>query len=83
MGFSRGGQAVLYASLKRFQRMHGPEGLEFAAYIPFYPACFTTYVDDENVSTKPIRIHHGTADNYVPVAPSAATWSACARPAGT
>jgi len=69
MGFSRGGQAVLYASLKRFQRMHGPEGLEFAAYIPFYPSCFTTYVDDENVSAKPIRIHHGTADDYVPVAP--------------
>jgi dienelactone hydrolase len=69
MGFSRGGQSVLYASLKRFQRMHGPEGLEFAAYLPFYPSCVTTYVDDENVSDKPIRIHHGAADDYVPVAP--------------
>ncbi len=37
MGFSRGGQSVLYASLKRFQRMHGPAGLEFAAYVAFYP----------------------------------------------
>jgi dienelactone hydrolase len=69
MGFSRGGQAVLYAAMKRFQRMHGPEGLAFAAYIPFYPSCFTTYVDDENVSDKPIRIHHGVADDYVPIGP--------------
>jgi dienelactone hydrolase len=69
MGFSRGGQAALYASVKRFQRMHGPANLEFAAYIPFYPDCMTTYRDDEDVSDKPIRIFHGTADNWDPVAP--------------
>ena len=69
MGFSRGGQAVLYAAMKRFQRMHGPEGIEFAAYVPLYPACFTNYIDDENLSDKPIRIHHGIADDYVPVGP--------------
>ena len=69
MGFSRGGQATLYASLKRFERMHGPEGATFAAYLPFYPPCFTTYIGDEDVSDKPIRIFHGAADDYVPVAP--------------
>jgi len=69
MGFSRGGQATLYASLKRFERMHGVEGVTFAGYVPFYPPCFTTYVEDENVSDKPIRIFHGSADDYVPVAP--------------
>ena len=69
MGFSRGGQATLYASLKRFERMHGPEGATFAGYLPFYPPCFTSYIDDENVSDKPIRIFHGSADDYVPVAP--------------
>jgi dienelactone hydrolase len=69
MGFSRGGQATLYASLKRFQRMHAPEGMTFAAYVPFYAPCFTTYIADEDVSDKPIRMFHGSADNYVPVAP--------------
>jgi Dienelactone hydrolase family len=69
MGFSRGGQATLYASLKRFERMYGPEGATYAAYVPFYAPCFTTYIGDEDVSDKPIRLYHGTADNYVPVAP--------------
>ncbi|HVI63644.1 MAG TPA: dienelactone hydrolase family protein [Bradyrhizobium sp.] len=69
MGFSRGGQATLYASLKRFEQMYGPEGATFAAYAPFYAPCFTTYIGDEDVSDKPIRLFHGTADNYVPVAP--------------
>src|SRR5215831_12754252 len=69
MGFSRGGQATLYASLKRFERMYGPEGATFAAYVPFYAPCFTTYIGDEDVSDKPIRLFHGTADDYVPVAP--------------
>jgi dienelactone hydrolase len=70
MGFSRGGQAALYASVKRFQRMHGPaSGRDFAAYIPFYASCGTKFVDDDEVSPNPIRMFHGAADNYVPVAP--------------
>jgi dienelactone hydrolase len=69
LGFSRGGQSVLYAGLRRFQKMHGPIGLEFAAYIPFYPSCNTRFRDDENITAKPIRIHHGLADNYVPIGP--------------
>jgi dienelactone hydrolase len=68
MGFSRGGRA-LYASLKRFQRMHGPVGQEFAAYIAFYPPCYATFRDDEDVADKPIRIFIGSADDYVPVGP--------------
>ncbi len=69
MGFSRGGQAALYASVQRFQRMHGPTGLEYAAYITFYAACNTTFREDGGVTDRPIRIHHGAADDYVPVAP--------------
>lgn len=69
MGFSRGGQAALYASVKRFQRMHSSAGQEFAAYIPFYPGCNTAFKEDEDVANKPIRLFHGDADDYVPVAP--------------
>jgi dienelactone hydrolase len=69
MGFSRGGQATLYASLKRFQTMHGPRGVEFAAYLPFYANCGTTFIDDGDVAARPIRLFHGSADDYVPVAP--------------
>jgi dienelactone hydrolase len=70
MGFSRGGQGALYSGMKRFQRMHGPtSGREFAAYVALYPTCSTVFLDDEDVTSKPIRIFHGSADNYVPVGP--------------
>ena len=69
MGFSRGAQSALYASLKRFQKMHAVSSQEFAAYLPFYAACGTTYLEDEDVASKPIRLFHGIADDYVPVAP--------------
>jgi dienelactone hydrolase len=65
MGFSRGGQGVLYATMKRFQKMHSTAGAAFAASIPFYPECDTAFVDDENVDDIPIRIFHGIADDYV------------------
>jgi dienelactone hydrolase len=69
MGFSKGGFVALYASLTRFQRMHGPAAIEFAAYLPFYPPCNITFIDDEQVSDRPIRIFHGTADDYTPIEP--------------
>jgi dienelactone hydrolase len=69
MGFSRGGRVALYASLKRFQRLHGAADVEFAAYLPFYAPCNTTYIDDGEVSDRPIRLFHGAVDDYVPVAP--------------
>ena len=68
MGFSRGGQAALYASVKRFHKLWNKSGAEFAAYIAFYPDCATTYQTDADVAEKPIRIFHGTPDNYNPVA---------------
>lgn len=68
MGFSRGGQAALYASVRRFQAMWNKSGVEFAAYIPFYPDCATTYDGDTETGDRPIRIFHGTPDTYNPVA---------------
>jgi dienelactone hydrolase len=67
-GFSRGGQAALYASLKRFHQLWNKSGIGFAAYIPFYPDCATTFVSDTDVAERPIRIHAGTPDDYNPVA---------------
>jgi dienelactone hydrolase len=68
MGFSRGGQATLYASLDRFNKLWNKSGVQFAAYIPFYPDCSTTYATDTEVAARPIRIFHGTPDDYNPVA---------------
>jgi len=68
MGFSRGGQAALYASLERFNKLWNKSGLQFAGYIPFYPDCSTTYASDTEVASRPIRIFHGTPDDYNPVA---------------
>ena len=68
MGFSRGGQAALYASLDRFHKLWNKSGAQFAAYIPFYPDCSTSYATDTETVARPIRIYHGTADDYNPVA---------------
>ena len=68
MGFSRGGQAALYASLDRFNKLWNRSGVQLAGYIPFYPDCSTTYLTDTEVAARPIRIFHGTPDDYNPVA---------------
>ena len=67
MGFSRGGQAALYASLERFHKLWNKSGAQFAAYIPFYPDCSTSYATDTETVARPIRIYHGTPDDYNPV----------------
>jgi dienelactone hydrolase len=69
MGFSRGGQAALYATLRRFQRMWNPSGIDPAAYIALYAPCITTYIDDTEVTNDPIRIFHGRSDDWVEIAP--------------
>jgi dienelactone hydrolase len=69
MGFSRGGQATLYATLKRFQKMWNRSGIDPAAYIALYAPCITTYIDDTQVTDHPIRIFHGTSDDWVEIAP--------------
>jgi dienelactone hydrolase len=69
MGFSRGGQAALYSSLKRFQRLWNPGGIEPSAYIALYPPCVTNYIADTEVSDHPIRMFHGISDDYVKIGP--------------
>ncbi len=70
MGFSKGGFAALYSSMKRFQNLWSTPGAEFSAYIAFYTRCDTPFLEDENVSGHPIRLFHGSADDYVPVEPA-------------
>ena len=68
MGFSRGGQSTLYSSMTRFQKMWNPRA-KFAAHIPLYASCSTTFIGDTDVSPAPIRQFHGLADDYVPIGP--------------
>ena len=67
IGFSRGGQATLYASLKRFHQMWNKSGVDFVAYLPFYPDCMTTYIGDTDIENWPIRIFGGARDDYNPI----------------
>lgn len=72
IGFSRGGQTALYAALQRFHALWNDSGAAFAGYLPFYPDCATRYREDTQVVDRPIRIHHGTADDYDTLAHCAA-----------
>ncbi|MGB6658144.1 MAG: dienelactone hydrolase family protein [Xanthobacteraceae bacterium] len=81
MGFSRGGQATLYASLKRFQKMWNPSGIDPAVYVALYAPCITTYIDDTQVSDHPIRIFHGRTDDWVEVTPCRAYFERLKRTA--
>jgi dienelactone hydrolase len=69
MGFSKGGTAAVYSSLVRFNKMHGVQGLTFAAHIGMYSSCSTTYLDETATTGKPIRFYHGASDDSVPVEP--------------
>ncbi|MBL8270155.1 dienelactone hydrolase family protein [Steroidobacter sp.] len=69
MGFSRGGQAALYAAVQRFRHMHGPTSGDFAGNLSFYPACHTRYRDDQRLVDRPVHVLHGVADDLNPIAP--------------
>lgn len=72
MGFSRGGQAALYASLKRFDAAWNRSGVTPALYLPVYPDCSIRFRDDTAVVDRPIRMFGGSGDDYNPAATCAA-----------
>ncbi len=64
LGFSVGGKASLYSSVNRFQQLWNTSGIEFAAYLSFYPACNIRFEKDMDISDNPIRIFHGALDEW-------------------
>jgi dienelactone hydrolase len=67
MGHSFGGRTALWSSLRRAQDAY--DGTPFAGYVAFYPAtCFIQLEDEVEVAGGPIRILHGTDDDWTPIA---------------
>ena len=69
LGFSKGAVPAIYSSNQRFRKMYGSSTVEFAAHIGLYTPCNITFKDDERSTGRPIRMHHGIADDYVSIEP--------------
>jgi dienelactone hydrolase len=69
MGFSKGAVPAVYSSNERFRKLYDPANAKFAAHIGLYTPCNVQYRDDDKVTGAPIRLFHGIADDYVPIAP--------------
>jgi dienelactone hydrolase len=67
MGHSLGGTVTLFSSQERFRTRYGLPNVQFAAYIALYPSCSVRLRDDVKVAARPIRIFHGTSDDWCPV----------------
>jgi dienelactone hydrolase len=69
LGFSHGGWVTLWASQAQFERRFLRANVEFAAYAAFYPAgCNAQLLSETDMTPGPVRIFHGTADDWTPIA---------------
>ena len=66
IGMSLGAKGCLYLNVKRFQKMWGTPGLDYAASVPMYPPCNVIFKEDDEITDTPIRIHVGDLDTYFP-----------------
>lgn len=69
LGASFGGRTALWTSNDRLQQRYGKGSARFAAHLALYPPCYVTLADETNVTGAPIRVFHGTADDWTPIGP--------------
>ena len=62
LGTSRGGTAVIYTAMRRFQSLWSPSFKAMASFA-LYPSCFDRLDQDEQTSM-PIHAFHGGIDDY-------------------
>ena len=68
MGFSKGAVASIFSASTRFKKMYGSDA-KFALHIGLYTPCNTRFLGDTQVTGAPMRLFHGTTDDYVSVVP--------------
>ena len=63
-GFSKGAVPAVYSAMDRFRSSFGTQN-RFAAHVGFYTPCNVAYDGDEKMAGVPIRLYHGSSDDYV------------------
>jgi dienelactone hydrolase len=70
MGASFGGRTALWTGYERFRQRYGKGSARFAAHLAFYPAgCNVRLADQMIVGGAPVRVFHGTADDWTSIGP--------------
>ena len=68
LGLSFGGRTALWTSHIRFQERYATGQNQFAAHLAFYPvSCYIQLADETAVTGQPMRIFHGSKDNWTPI----------------
>jgi dienelactone hydrolase len=66
IGFSFGGRTALWSAMTRYKDAY--DGSDLAAHIAFYPStCFIRLEGEAEVGAAPIRIFHGSEDDWTPI----------------
>ena len=82
LGFSHGGWVTLWASQASIERRFLRANVEFAAFAAFYPAaCNVRLLNETAMAPGPVRIFHGTADDWTPIG-ACREWAARRQAAG-